>query len=76
MSGTTTISRAPAFFSLREADASHLHEIRIECVPCAGTAKSDDRGDEEKTSLHALPNDIEFSGEKEGAQRLTPSPLQ
>ena len=22
------------------------------------------------------PNDIEFSGEKEGAQRLTPSPLQ
>jgi hypothetical protein len=23
-----------------------------------------------------LPNDIEFSGEKEGAQRLTPSPLQ
>ncbi len=24
----------------------------------------------------AGPNDIEFSGEKEGAQRLTPSPLQ
>jgi hypothetical protein len=22
------------------------------------------------------PNDIEFSGEKEGARRLTPSPLQ
>jgi hypothetical protein len=26
--------------------------------------------------IYEPPNDIEFSGEKEGAQRLTPSPLQ
>jgi hypothetical protein len=29
-----------------------------------------------KNNCRGWPNDIEFSGEKEGAQRLTPSPLQ
>jgi hypothetical protein len=59
-----------------DADVSHLHEIGIECAACTGATKGYDRGDKEETSAHALPNDIEFSGEKEGAQRLTPSPLQ
>jgi len=27
-------------------------------------------------ATYLLPNDVEFNGEKEGAQRLTPSPLQ
>ena len=45
--------------------------------PAAGTELRDARRSHRTLILRfEPPNDIEFSGEKEGAQRLTPSPLQ
>jgi hypothetical protein len=47
--------------------------LNVEAQACSTARHARTRRDEEAISL---PNDIEFSGEKEGAQRLTPSPLQ
>ena len=38
--------------------------------------RSEKETGQEATHVYVLPNDIEFSGEEEGAQRLTMSPLQ
>ena len=45
-------------------------------MPAARRTSSDREQKRNSDGAENEPNDIEFSGEKEGAQRLTPSPLQ